>query len=157
MTQNTLRVHKDAALTSWVVAMFFIAAPITWGQPVNLDAAKKEGKVIIYGTIVPQVMTIIEKGFEGNYGLKVEYWRADATKVIDRVLTEWRAGKPGFDLVIGARGALLLGKEENIFAKFVPVNTANFPTKFKDAHGKLTPWRVTPVAYLYNTALAKAW
>jgi ABC-type Fe3+ transport system substrate-binding protein len=100
-------------------------------------------------------MTLIEKGFEGKYGLKIEYWRADATKVIDRVLTEWRAGKPGFDLVIGARGALLLGKEENIFAKFVPTNTANFPAKFKDADGKLTAWRVTPVGVLYNTELVK--
>ena len=122
----------------------------------NLEAAKKEGKVVIYGTIVPQVMTLIEKGFEGKYGLKVEYWRADATKVIDRVLTEWRAGKPGFDIVIGARGALLLGKEENVYAKFVPTNTASFPAKFKDPDGKLTAWRVTPVGVLYNTELVKA-
>ena len=138
-----IRYRPKTRLWQWVVplvlATFFLNAPMAWGQPVNLDAAKKEGKVVIYGTIVPQVMTIIEKGFEGKYGLKVEYWRADATKVIDRVLTEWRAGKPGFDLVIGARGALLMGKEENIFAKFVPVNTANFPAKFKDADGKLTP------------------
>jgi ABC-type Fe3+ transport system substrate-binding protein len=76
-------------------------------------------------------MTLIEKGFEGKYGLKIEYWRADATKVIDRVLTECRAGKPDFDLVIGARGALLLGKEENIFAKFVPTTSANFPANSK--------------------------
>src|SRR5262245_27377955 len=130
MTQNTMRVLKKTALTSWAVVVFFITGPVSWAQPVNLDAAKKEARVVIYGTIVPQVMAIIEKGFEGKYGLKVEYWRADATKVIDRVLTEWRAGKPGFDLVIGARGALLLGKEENIFAKFVPVNMATFPANF---------------------------
>ena len=53
-------------------------------------------------------------------------------------------------------GRLLLGKEENIFAKFVPTNTANFPAKFKDADGKLTAWRVTPVGVLYNTELVKA-
>jgi len=155
-----IRYRPKTRLWPWVMplvlAAFFFNAPMAWGQPVNLDAAKKEGKVVIYGTIVPQVMTIIEKGFEGKYGLKVEYWRADATKVIDRVLTEWRAAKPGFDLVIGARGALLLGKEENIFAKFVPVNTANFPAKFKDADSKLTPWRVTPVGVLYNTELVKS-
>src|SRR5262245_14577855 len=126
------------------------------GSASESGCGQERREVVIYGTIVPQVMTIIEKGFEGKYGLKVEYWRADATKVIDRVLTEWRAAKPGFDLVIGARGALLFGKEENIFAKFVPVNTANFPTKFKDADSKLTPWRVTPVGVLYNTELVKS-
>jgi ABC-type Fe3+ transport system substrate-binding protein len=156
MTQSTARVLRKPILSLWAVAAFFVAASVAWGQPVNLDGAKKEGKVVIYGTIVPQVMALIEKGFEGKYGLKIEYWRADATKVIDRVLTEWRAGKPGFDLVIGARGALLLGKEEDIFAKFVPTNTASFPTKFKDADGRLTARRVTPVGVLYNTELVKA-
>ena len=85
MVGSTTRVLLRSVLTSWGVAAFFVTAPITWAQPVNLEAAKKESKVVIYGTIVPQVMTLIEKGFEGKYGLKVEYWRADATKVIDRV------------------------------------------------------------------------
>jgi iron(III) transport system substrate-binding protein len=156
MVGTKARVLLRSVLTLWATTGCLVTAWVAWAQPVNLDAAKKEGKVVIYGTIVPQVMTLIEKGFEGKHGVKIEYWRADATKVIDRVLTEWRAGKPGFDIVIGARGALLLGKEENIFAKFVPTNTANFPGKFKDADGKLTAWRVTPVGVLYNTELVKA-
>jgi iron(III) transport system substrate-binding protein len=156
MFGGTTRVFLRLVLTGCAVATYFVTARAVWAQPVSLEAAKKEGKVVIYGTVVPQVMTLIEKGFEGKYGVKIEYWRADATKVIDRVLTEWRAGKPGFDIVIGARGALLLGKEENVYAKFVPTNTANFPAKFKDSEGKLTAWRVTPVGVLYNTELVKS-
>src|SRR4029077_828457 len=153
MVGSTTRVPLRSVLTLWALAAFFVAAAAAWAQPVNLEAAKKEGKVVIYGTIVPQVMTLIEKGFEGKYGLKVEYWRADATKVIDRVLTEWRAGKPGFDIVIGARGALLLGKQDNVYAKFSPASTGNFPAKFKDKDGQLIAWRITPVGILYNTEL----
>src|SRR5262245_63389275 len=141
MVGSTTRVPLRSVVILLLAAALNVAASAAWGQPVNLDTAKKEGKVVIYGMIVPQVMTLIEKGFEGKYGLKVEYWRADATKVIDRVLTEWRAGKAGFDLVIGARGALLLGKEENIFAKFVPVNTANFLVKFIDSDCNLITCR----------------
>ena len=81
MTQSTARVFRTVILSLWAVAAFPAAVSVAWGQPVNLDAAKKEGKVVIYGTIVPQVMTLIEKGFEGKYGVKIEYWRADATKV----------------------------------------------------------------------------
>ncbi|HVO93224.1 MAG TPA: extracellular solute-binding protein [Terriglobales bacterium] len=124
-------------------------------QGVNVDAAKKEGKAVVYGTIVPQVMSQIEKGFEAKYGIKTEYWRADATKVIDRVLTEWRSGKPGFDVVIGARGPLNLGKLDNVYAKFAPPSAANFPAKFKDKDGQLVAWRITPVGILYNTELVK--
>ena len=125
-------------------------------QQVSLEAAKKEGKVVVYGTIIPQVMSQIEKGFEAKYGINIEYWRGDATKVIDRVLTEWRSGKPGFDVVIGARGPLSLGKAEGVYAKFTPASAANFPAKFKDKDGQLSAWRVTPVGILYNTESVKA-
>ena len=95
-------------------------------QDVSLEAAKKEGKVSVYGTIIPQVMNLIEKGFEAKYGVNIEYWRGDATKVIDRVLTEWRAGKPGFDMVIGARGPLSLAKADGVYAKFTPGQRGEF-------------------------------
>jgi ABC-type Fe3+ transport system substrate-binding protein len=139
--------------------VIFIAAlllpALLQAQTVNVDAAKKEGRAVIYGTIVPQVMTQIEKGFEAKYGIKTEYWRADATKVIDRVLTEWRSGKPGFDIVIGARGPLNLGKADGVYAKFAPASAANFPAKFKDKDGQLIAFRITPVGILYNTELVK--
>jgi ABC-type Fe3+ transport system substrate-binding protein len=144
-----------AAVVSLVLVSLGVAT-VAVAQQANIDAAKKEGKVVIYGTIVPQVMTQIEKGFEAKYGIKTEYWRADATKVIDRVLTEWRAGKPGFDVVIGARGPLALGKADGVYAKYTPTAAANFPAKFKDKDGQLTAWRVTPVGILYNTELVKA-
>ena len=127
-----------------------------WAQGASVDAARKEGKAVIYGTVVPQVMGQIQNGFETKYGIKTEYWRADATKVIDRVLTEWRSGKPAFDIVIGARGPLALGKEERVYAKYSPAAAANFPAKFKDKDGQLIAWRITPVGILYNTELVKA-
>ena len=109
-----IRIRATGIGTFWVIVAFLALVSNSLAQPLNVDAAKKEGKVVIYGTVVPQVMSQIEKGFESKYGIKTEYWRADATKVIDRVLTEWRAGKPGFDVVIGARGPLALGKQERL-------------------------------------------
>jgi iron(III) transport system substrate-binding protein len=132
------------------------AARGAWAQGVSLEAAKKEGRVVVYGTIIPQVMTQIQKGFEAKYGITIEYWRGDATKVVDRVLTEWRAGKPGFDMVIGARGPLSLAKADGVYAKFTPASAANFPAKFRDKDGQLTAWRLTPVGILYNTEHVKA-
>ena len=120
-------IGKGTCALAVLIATFVSLAQVGFAQQINVEAAKKEGKVVIYGTVVPQVMSQIEKGFEAKYGIKTEYWRADATKVIDRVLTEWRAGKPGFDVVIGARGPVALGKQDNVYAKFSPASTANFP------------------------------
>jgi hypothetical protein len=39
--------------------------------------SRKEGKAVIYGTVVPQVMGQIQNGFETKYGIKTEYWRAE--------------------------------------------------------------------------------
>ena len=140
----------------WLCAFIIGSASLARAQQANVEAAKKEGRVVIYGTVVPQIMSQIEKGFEAKYGIKTEYWRADATKVIDRVVTEWRSGRPGFDVVIGARGPLNLGKQDNVYAKYSPANTANFPAKFKDRDGQLVAWRITPVGVLYNTELVKS-
>ena len=139
-----------------LLLLFFALPSQVSAQGVSLDAAKKEGKVVVYGTIIPQVMKLIEAGFEAKYGVNIEYWRGDATKVVDRVLTEWRAGKPGFDMVIGARGPLSLAKADGVYAKFTPASAANFPAKFRDKDGQLTAWRITPVGILTNTELVKA-
>ncbi len=125
-------------------------------QSANIEAARKEGKVVVYGTAVPKIMSIIQKGFEAKYGIKTEYWRADATKVIDRALMEWRAGRPGFDIVTGARGPMLLLKQESVFAKYAPASSESFPAKFRDKDSQLTAWRVTPVGVLYNTESVKS-
>jgi iron(III) transport system substrate-binding protein len=146
---------RQLTIVALVAAAFAAGSPAA-GQNLDVDAAKKEGKVVIYGTIVPQVMNVIEKGFQAKYGIKTEYWRADATKVIDRVLTEWRSGRPAFDVVTGARGAIALGKQDNVYAKFTPPSAAKFPAKYKDPDGQLNAWRVTPVGVLYNTEMVKA-
>ena len=151
----TITKHRLLGLCLALLGMgvFFATGGDALAQPVSPEAARKEGKVVIYGTIVPQIMSVIQKGFEAKYGIKVEYWRADATKVIDRALTEWRTGRPGFDVVTGTRGGLILLKQEGVFAKHLPAAAESFPVKFRDKEGHLTAWRVTSVGVLYNTEL----
>lgn len=124
-------------------------------QSGNVEAGKKEGKVIVYGSVVPQAMKGLNGAFEAKYGIKVEYWRGDSTKVAERARTEWRAGKPGFDVVEANRGVQLIMKQEGLFQKFVPPSSESFPAKFKEPDGLITPWRVLPISILYNTELVK--
>ena len=133
---------------------FAARAPVM-AQAVNIDAAKKEGRVVVYGSVVPQAMEDFNKGFESKYGIKVEYWRGDSTKVSERALTEWRAGKPGFDVVEGNRGVQLIMKQEGLFTKFVPPASEKFPAQVKEKDGLITPWRVLPISILYNTDMVK--
>ena len=124
-------------------------------QAVSVDAAKKDGKVVVYGAQVPQAMKPLHAAFEKKYGISVEYWRGSSTQVSERALTEWRAGKPGFDVVEGNRGVQLIMRDEGLFQKFVPPASAKFPAQFKEKDGMITPWRVLPISILYNTDMVK--
>jgi iron(III) transport system substrate-binding protein len=124
-------------------------------QTVDTDAAKKEGKVVVYAAVPPQTMKVINDPFEKKYGIRVEYWRASTTGILERALNEWRVGKPGFDVVEGNKGPQLILKDEGMFDKFLPHSAAKFPRQFLEADGILTPWRFNPISIMVNTELVK--
>jgi iron(III) transport system substrate-binding protein len=124
-------------------------------QTVDIDAAKKEGKVVVYAAVPPQTMKVINDPFEKKFGIKVEYWRASTTGILERALNEWRVGKPGFDVVEGNKGPQLILQKEGAFDKFLPPSAAKFPRQFLQPDGILTPWRFNPISILANTDLVK--
>ena len=125
-------------------------------QAVNLEAAKKEGRVVLYGTVVPQAMESIFNSFEKKYGIKVDYWRASANGVAERAVNEWRAGRPGFDVVEGNPGLNATLKKEGGFAKYIPPSSEKFAEHFQDKDSQMTAWRLIPISVLYNTDTVKA-
>jgi iron(III) transport system substrate-binding protein len=136
---------------------------VAWGtsatafaQQANVEAAKGDGKVVVYGSVVPQAMEGLHQAFKKKYGIDVEYWRGDSTKVSERALTEWRAGRPGFDVVEGNRGVQLIMRAEGLFTKYIPPSSEKFPAKMKEKDALITPWRVLPISILYNTDMVKA-
>lgn len=124
-------------------------------QQVNVDAAKKEGRIVLYGTVPAISMDVFNKGFERKYGIRVDYWRASSTKIMDRTLAEWRVGRPGFDLIEGTQATQLILKHEGFYTRYVPSGSERFPEQFKDKEGIMTPWRILTIGVLYNTDLVK--
>ena len=60
-----------------------------------IEAARKDSKVIVYGTMQSDIFEPLQKLFQKKTGLTVDYWRTSATKVMERALTEARAGTRG--------------------------------------------------------------
>jgi iron(III) transport system substrate-binding protein len=75
--------------------------------------------------------------------------------VADRAMSEWRAGKPGFDVVEGNRGVQLIMKSEGLFTKYIPPASEKFPANVKEKDALITPWRVLPISIIYNTEMVK--
>ena len=145
-------------VTFFVFALFLCLTGLVlplYAQSVDVDAAKKEGKVVIYAAVPPQTMKVINDPFEKKFGIHVEYWRASTTGILERALNEWRVGKPGFDVVEGNKGPQSILKSEGVFDKFLPPSAGKFPRQFLEADGLLTPWRFNPISVLVNTELVK--
>ena len=124
-------------------------------QSVDIEAAKKEGRVIVYAAVPPQTMKVINEPFEKKFGIKVEYWRASTTGVLDRALNEWRVGTAPFDVIEGNKGPQYILKSEGVFAKYQPPSASKYPKQFLEADQLLTPWRFNPISIMYNTTLVK--
>ena len=131
-------------------------AMIARAQTVDVVAAKKEGRVVVYGSVVPQAMEELHKNFEKKYDIKVDYWRGSSTAVAERAQSEWRAGRPAFDVVESSWDVMLLMKKEGIFARYVPPSSEKFSEQFKEKDALITPWRILPISILYHTELVKA-
>ncbi|MDR7533760.1 MAG: substrate-binding domain-containing protein [Armatimonadota bacterium] len=119
-------------------------------------AARREGRVVVYGSMETDVFEVIRKIYEGRYGVQVDYWRAASNRVMDRVLTETRAGRPLFDVVLTNRSPMLILKRAGAFARFAAPSYEAFPAPTHDRDGILSPsYRVVVVSALFNTRLLR--
>ena len=122
---------KITTLSLSVLASFLFVTSSAFAQDAKLiEAAKKEGKAIAYGSLESDTMDDIMKAFRKKTGLDIEYWRASATKVMDRALSEARAGRPVADLIITNDNPLRLMQKQNFFQKYESPTWSDFP---KDA------------------------
>src|SRR6185369_8538435 len=82
------------------VFLFFLWAPAFCQDAKLIEAARKEGgKIVAYGSLQAEILEPSKNLFEKKTGLTLEYWRASATKVMDRAVNEYRTGKPLFDVL----------------------------------------------------------
>jgi iron(III) transport system substrate-binding protein len=96
----------------------------------QIEAAKRDGKLVVYGTMQSDIFELLQKAFHKKTGIAVDYWRTSATKVMERALSEARAGKALFDLVMTTEDTMRIMLKEGILAKYDSPMNRDFP---KDA------------------------
>ncbi|MGH7927324.1 MAG: ABC transporter substrate-binding protein, partial [Candidatus Binatia bacterium] len=107
-----------------------------------------------YGSLENTAMDPIAEAFQKKTGLTVEYFRASATKAMERALAEQRAGKALFDVMVNNSGAIEIMKKEGLFAKYISPAASAFPKEEIDP--MVGPaYRHTPIGIIYNTSAIK--
>ncbi|MEK7341795.1 MAG: extracellular solute-binding protein [Candidatus Binatota bacterium] len=142
------------SLLAFVAALLF-SVPQASAQDAKLvEAAKKEGKVVIYGSLESDTVETVSKAFQKKTGIGMEYWRASATKVMDRAMSEYRAGKPLFDIILTNDNPMQIMFKEGIFAKYDTPSAKEFPKDAIDPN--LGPrYRNVIIGVVYNKSVIK--
>ena len=138
-----------------IVAIVAASALPAHAQDAKLvEAAKKEGKVVVYGSLESDSADKAFGAFRSKTGIEVEYWRASATKVMDRALSEYRAGKPLFDVILTNDNPMQIMFKEGIFAKYDSPAAKDFTKDSIDPN--LGPrYRNVVIGVIYNKDLIK--
>jgi ABC-type Fe3+ transport system substrate-binding protein len=116
-----------------------LAPPAYAVDPKLVEAAKKEGVVTWYTTlVVGQIVRPMIQAFEAKYpGIKIQYVGAPWQETALRLATEARAGSVKGDLFDGGITSFPL-QAAGLVASFRPEAAANFPPEFKDPDGLWT-------------------
>jgi iron(III) transport system substrate-binding protein len=119
-----------------------------------IEAAKKEGRVLWYTTlIVNQVVIPVKTAFEKKYpGVTLDYARNDEGPTAIRLLNEAKAGKVQADVFDGLTVNVPL-KREGLLARIVIPNAADYPAEMKDADGAWHALLLFVFGPGYNTGL----
>jgi iron(III) transport system substrate-binding protein len=138
-------------------AIFFflcLASPL-FAQDAKLIAeGKKEGKVVVYGSLESDIFDDIKKAFEKKTGIAIDYWRASAASVTERAISEHRAGKAISDVVATNSTPMLILLKENIFTKYISPAAKDFSPNL--IHADLGPsYRKGVVGIIYNKSIMK--
>jgi iron(III) transport system substrate-binding protein len=136
-----------------ILLFFLIFAQGALAQDTKMLAeAKKEGKLVIYGSMEQDIFEGVRLSFEKKAGIPVEYWRASGAAVLERVVSERRAGKAAFDVVINNAGPMEIMLAEGAFANYMSPLARNFPREF--IHPQLGPsYRIGVVGIVYNKSI----
>ena len=155
-------VNRWAALAVLLVASAAVPALAAdeFGSPELIEAAKKEGKIVLYSANVAETERPIIERFNKRFPfVAVELVRAPGGQLITRLQSEAAAGKLSADVVDHSdRG--VLKESENLFADYAPPNAADYPA---GSHVSPKHWPRTTVGWVigHNAGLVsdppKSW
>ncbi|MGB7951246.1 MAG: extracellular solute-binding protein [Candidatus Binatia bacterium] len=149
-----MKIIKLCFLAVLSVAWFSGALPVRAADSSFYAKAKEEGQVLLYTSLAGSDTKAFSSAFEKAYpGVKLDIYRASGTTLLQKILTENRAGNEFVDAVMTEDAVLHVLKGKNLLAKFDSPERAAFDARFKDKDGFWTDVYPTVHSIPYNTKL----
>jgi iron(III) transport system substrate-binding protein len=124
-----------------------------------LEAAKKEGKVVLYSSMDLPVGEKLGKAFEATYpGVTIQIERSGSERLFQRIDQEFASNIHAADLINTSDASHVIPwKKKGWLAAFVPEDVGKyFPENYRDPDGMSALTRIYLSSIAYNTNLVKA-
>src|SRR3954469_16922773 len=121
----------------------------------QVEAAKKEGEVSVYTSLISEDLTALSQAFEKKYGIKVKGWRAGSEKVLQRAVAEARAGRRDADVIETNGPELESLYREKMLQPLKSRYLADLMPQAIRPHGQWIGTRINMFVQSYNTNLVK--
>jgi iron(III) transport system substrate-binding protein len=134
------------------------APPAEAVTPALIEAAKKEGKVVLYSAMDLPVGEKLGKAFEAAYpGIEIQIERSGSERLFQRVAQEFSSNIHACDVINSSDAAHFIPwKKSGWLMPFVSEDVAQyFPEQFRDPDGMFATSRVWLSSIAYNTNLVK--
>ena len=120
-----------------IVAVLFPGLSFAASQNAAIDGAKKEGKFVLYTAMQPEDSTKLIELYRSRFPfVDASFFRAGSAPLLNRILTESRAGRFLFDVVLGKVSDLLLLQKRGLLGTMSSSELAAYPDKFRDKQSR---------------------
>jgi len=144
------RLFRAAAV---VVAALMLGAPAR-ADAVDLDAARREGKVVWYTSLPIALSQKLAGLFEQKTGIKVELFRSGGSAILRRFLQEKDAGRVLADVLYTADPAATASlAAKDTFVAFQPKNFDRIADVARDPQGRYYALRLNMITLFVRTDL----
>ena len=114
-------------------------------------AAFAQGQIVLYTSLAPTESGPLGQAFEKKTGIKVEIWRSISEKVVQRTVTEARAGRAAVDVVETNGPEMEMMAREKIFRPIDSPHLADIPAASIPKHRLWIPDRLNFFVVAYHT------
>lgn len=161
------KIRRRIFHVGWALLFAFLAGSVSSGrynpafgaEKELVEAAKKEGGEIL-AHIAMRLGTAkkLAEAFRAKYPFvkKVNQYRADSQRMLERALSEYRAGRHTIDVIQASPYDLAALKKEEVIGRYDSPERKFIDERFKDKEGYWTDLYWYPVIVAYNTDLVSA-
>ena len=148
---------KVATTFFWLALVLFSAGDSARASDqATIEAAKKEGSLMVYNSMTPSQMQLIINAFKAKYPfVEVKVYRAVGERLLTKIFTEAQAGRHDFDVLQSGDTQAYFLKKKNLLGKYMSPEAKYLPKIFVDSEGYWAAMYSMPKIIGYNTRMVR--